>query len=224
MDALAGMSGPVCRQDFSFQLYSSDMSPVCHSCFTLCQYRVSITMDRFHPGGMATRKASNPVPYTVSACDPVARLLPDTRHSGSASPQGCTRCGARPVRNVPSAGALARSARLDASGAPTATCYEESVFNGVIDLRGVPLPMTTLWAGDSFVNRCTFTLARGPVFGAKPTILSSAQSPPPRMGTRLLQDDLSNGQGPSRQRRPYTDPYFPHELRQTQSGFRPATR
>ena len=105
----------------------------------------------------------------------------------------------RPGRNVPPAGALTCSARFDASGTPLATRYEKSVFNRVIDLRGVPFPVTTLWAGDSFVNRRTYTLARGPVFGAKLTILSFAQSPPPRMGTRLLQNGRSNGRGPSRQ-------------------------
>ena len=32
-------------------------------------------------------------------------------------------------------------------------------------LRGVPLPVSTLWAGDSLENRPTFTLARDPVLG-----------------------------------------------------------
>ena len=36
----------------------------------------------------------------------------------------------------------------------------------MVDLRGVPLPVSTLWAGDSLVNRRTYTLARGSVFGA----------------------------------------------------------
>jgi len=36
----------------------------------------------------------------------------------------------------------------------------------VVDLRGVPLPVSILWAGDSLVNRRTYTLACGPVFGA----------------------------------------------------------
>ena len=37
----------------------------------------------------------------------------------------------------------------------------------MVDLRSVPLPVSTLWAGDSLVNRRTYTLARGPVLGAQ---------------------------------------------------------
>lgn len=40
----------------------------------------------------------------------------------------------------------------------------------MVDLRGVPHLVTTVWAGDSLVNRRTYTLARGPVFGAHFTI------------------------------------------------------
>ena len=39
------------------------------------------------------------------------------------------------------------------------------------DLRGVPLPVSTLWAGDSLVNRRTCTVDCGPVFEAKLTFL-----------------------------------------------------
>ena len=100
-------------------------------------------------------------------CGPAARLPHDTRHRGSASPQGGARCGAPSGRNVPPAGAFACAARLDVSGAPSAPCYEDSVVNGVIDQRGVTLPVTTLWAGASRVNRRAYSTARGPAFGAK---------------------------------------------------------
>jgi len=35
------------------------------------------------------------------------------------------------------------------------------------DLRGFPLPVSTLWARDSLVNRRTYTLACGPVLGTR---------------------------------------------------------
>lgn len=111
-------------------------------------------------------------------CGPAARLPHDTRHRGSASPQGRARCGARPGRNVPPAGAFACSARLDVSGAPSAPCYEDSVVNGVTDQRGVPRPVTTLGAGDSLVTLRTYTLACGPVFGAHFTQLKDDGTQP----------------------------------------------
>ena len=37
----------------------------------------------------------------------------------------------------------------------------------MVDLRGVPLPVSTVRVGDPLVNRRTYTLACGPVFGAK---------------------------------------------------------
>ena len=37
----------------------------------------------------------------------------------------------------------------------------------MVDLRGVPLPVSTLRTVDSLVNRRTYTLACGPAFGAK---------------------------------------------------------
>ncbi len=154
------------------------MSPVCHSCSFLCQYRVNTTKDRFHPGGTRMGQASNPAPYAVRACAPAARLPRDTPHRGSASPQGRTRWGARPGRNVPPAGALACSARLDMSRAPSAHCYEDSVINGVIGLRGVPRPVTTLEAGESLVTLRTYTLACGPVFGAHFTQLKDDGTQP----------------------------------------------
>ena len=37
----------------------------------------------------------------------------------------------------------------------------------MVDLRSVPLPVSTLWAGDSLVNRHTYTIARAPILGGQ---------------------------------------------------------
>ena len=34
----------------------------------------------------------------------------------------------------------------------------------MVDLRSYPLPVSTLWAGYSLVNRRTYAVARGPMF------------------------------------------------------------
>ena len=154
--------------------YVSSMSFLLFSIPISCQY-----YDRPFPSRRNADGAGlEPGPVAVRACDPAARLLHDTRHSGSASPQGRTRCGVCPGRNVPPAGALACSARLDLSRAPSAHCYEDSVINGMIDLRGVPRPVTTLEAGESLVTLRTYTLACGPVFGAHFTQLKDDGTQP----------------------------------------------
>lgn len=47
--------------------------------------------------------------------------------------------------------------------APNLFIFSES--GRVIDLRGVPLSVSALGAGDSLVSRSAYTLARGPVLG-----------------------------------------------------------
>ena len=56
---------------------------------------------------------------------------------------------------------------LDASRTVSRPIVVQRLGLTIVDLRGVPLAVSTLWAGDSLVNRRTYTLARGPVFGAK---------------------------------------------------------
>ena len=49
--------------------------------------------------------------------------------------------------------------------APNLFIFSES--GRVVDLRGVPLSVSALGAGDSPINRCAYTVVSGPVFGSR---------------------------------------------------------